>query len=215
MIELGLKVTLAYLLGSVLGSLVVGHFRGGVDIRKLGSGNAGGTNALRTQGKAFALWVMVIDIGKGVLAAAVLPGLALPGVPVDPDIERSVILYCVAFAAILGHVFPVWFGFHGGKGGATAAGLLLYLVPALGLPIIGVWLAIVLLTGYVGLATISAAVSAAVLVGVLYLPDRHALFVFACATAALLVYAHRGNIQRMLNGTEARFTRRRRLLGGK
>lgn len=213
MIELGLKVTLAYLLGSVLGSLVVGYFRGGVDIRKLGSGNAGGTNALRTQGKAFAFWVMVIDIGKGILAAAVLPKLALPGVAVDPEIDRNVILYCVAFAAIVGHVFPVWFGFRGGKGGATAAGLLVYLVPTLGLPIIGVWLAIVLLTGYVGLATISTAVGAAVLVGLLYLPERHELFVFACATAALLVYAHRGNIQRMLNGTESRFTRRGRLLG--
>ena len=89
---------------------------------------------------------------------------------------------------------------------------LLVLVSIL-LPIIGVWLAIVLLTGYVGLATISAAVSAAGLVGLLYLPERHALFVFACATAALLVYAHRGNIQRMLNGTESRFTRRGRLLG--
>ena len=83
MIELGLKVTLAYLVGSVLGSLLVGFFYGGVDIRKLGSGNAGGTNALRTQGKSFALWVMVIDIGKGILAAAVIPPLAMPGVGID------------------------------------------------------------------------------------------------------------------------------------
>ena len=83
MIELGLKVTLAYLVGSVLGSLLVGFFYGGVDIRKAGSGNAGGTNALRTQGKVFALWVMVIDIGKGILAAAVIPPLVLPGVGID------------------------------------------------------------------------------------------------------------------------------------
>ena len=74
MVELGLKLTLAYLIGSVIGSLVVGYFRGGVDIRTVGSGNAGGTNALRTQGKAFAFWVMVIDIGKGILAAAVIDG---------------------------------------------------------------------------------------------------------------------------------------------
>ena len=121
MIELGLKFTLAYLLGSVLGSIVVGYFKGGVDIRKVGSGNAGGTNALRTQGKWFALWVMIIDIGKGILAASSSRRWSLPGVGIDPDIDRSLVLYAVAFAAIVGHVFPVWFGFRGGKGGATAA----------------------------------------------------------------------------------------------
>jgi acyl phosphate:glycerol-3-phosphate acyltransferase len=217
MIELGLKFTLAYLLGSVLGSLVVGWLRGGVDIRTLGSGNAGGTNALRTQGKWFALWVMVIDVGKGILAASVIPGLAIPGIGFDPEIDRSLVLYAVAFAAIVGHVFPVWFGFRGGKGGATAAGLLFYLVPTFALPIIGAWLLVVLLTGFVGLATISASLAAVALLGFTRLPEQSGLFVFACCTAALLVYAHRGNIRRMLNGTESRFARFGvgRSLGGK
>ena len=139
---------MSYLLGSLLGSLVVGWLRGGVDIRKLGSGNAGGTNALRTQGKWFALGVMVIDVGKGILATAVIPGLVIPGVGLDPDIDRSLVLYGVAFAAIVGHVFPVWFEFRGGKGGATAAGLAdLSRADASALPIIGAWLAVVLLTG--------------------------------------------------------------------
>ena len=160
MIELGLKVTLAYLVGAVLGSLLVGFFYGGVDIRKLGSGNAGGTNALRTQGKVFALWVMVIDIGKGILAAAVIPPLAMPGVGIDPSVDRSLVLYSVAFAAILGHVFPVWFGFRGGKGGATAAGLVCFLAPAAALPVLGSWLLIVFTTGFVGLATITASLVA-------------------------------------------------------
>jgi glycerol-3-phosphate acyltransferase PlsY len=217
MIELGLKFTFAYLLGSVLGSLVVGWFRGGVDIRKLGSGNAGGTNALRTQGKGFALWVMVIDIGKGILAAAVIPSLAIPGVGVDPEIDRSLVVYAVAFAAIVGHVFPVWFGFRGGKGGATAAGLLVYFVPTLALPVIGTWLLVVSVTGFVGLATMSASLAAAALIGFTRLPEQSGLFVFACGAATLLVYAHRENIRRMLNGTEARFARLGlvRLLGGK
>jgi hypothetical protein len=92
MIELGLKVTLAYLVGSVLGSLFVGFFYGGVDIRKAGSGNAGGTNALRTQGKVFALWVMIIDIGKGILAAVVIPPLVIPGVGIDAAVDRSLVL---------------------------------------------------------------------------------------------------------------------------
>ena len=89
MLELGIKTLLAYLLGSMIGSLLVGQLRGGVDIRKLGSGNAGGTNALRTQGAAFAVWVMIIDIGKGWLAAGLLAPLNLPGIGVDPQIDRT------------------------------------------------------------------------------------------------------------------------------
>jgi glycerol-3-phosphate acyltransferase PlsY len=205
MIELGLKVTLAYLLGSVLGSLLVGFFHGGVDIRKLGSGNAGGTNALRTQGKAFALWVMVIDIGKGILAAVVVPPLVLPGVGIDLSVDRSLILYSVAFAAIVGHVFPVWFGFRGGKGAATAAGLVCYLAPLASLPMLGAWLLIVFTTGFVGLATIGASLVAVVFLGATVLPEQSGLFLFGCATAGLLIYAHRGNIRRMLDGTESRF----------
>ena len=217
MLELGLKFTLAYLLGAVLGSLVVGFFYGGVDIRKLGSGNAGGTNALRTQGKWFALWVMVIDIGKGILAAYVLPGLHIPGVGLDLEIDRSLLLYAIAFGAIVGHVFPVWFGFRGGKGGATAAGLIVYLAPTAALPVIGTWLVIVAFTGFVGLATISAALAAVVYTALTRLPDAPGLVVFASVVAVLLIYAHRGNVQRMLNGTESRFSRPllRRWLGGK
>ena len=206
MIELGLKVTLAYLVGSVLGSLLVGFFYGGVDIRKTGSGNAGGTNALRTQGKVFALWVMVIDIGKGILAAAVIPPLAIPGVGIDESVDRSLVLYAVAFAAIVGHVFPVWFGFRGGKGAATAAGLVCYLAPAAGLTMLGSWLLIAFATGFVGLATIVAALSAVLYLGFTALPDESGLFVFGFATAALVIYAHRSNIRRMLDGTESRFS---------
>ena len=204
MIELGLKITLAYLLGAVLGGMLVG-FLYGVDIRKVGSGNPGGTNALRTQGKLFALWVMIIDIGKGILAATLIPPLEILGVGFDPEVDRSLVLYGVSFAAIVGHVFPVWFGFRGGKGAATAAGLMCYLAPAVALPMLGSWVVVVLLTGFVGLATISAALVVVVFLGLTALPDRSGLFVFACATAALLIFAHRGNIQRMLAGTESRF----------
>jgi glycerol-3-phosphate acyltransferase PlsY len=204
MIELGLKITLAYLLGAVLGGMLVG-FIYGVDIRKVGSGNPGGTNALRTQGKMFALWVMIIDIGKGILAATLIPPLEFPGVGLDPEVDRSLVLYGVSFAAIVGHVFPVWFGFRGGKGAATAAGLMCYLAPAVALPMLGSWVVVVLLTGFVGLATISAALVAVVYLGFTALPDRSGLFVFACATATLLIFAHRGNIQRMFAGTESRF----------
>src|SRR5690606_18163608 len=123
MLELGIKLLLAYLLGSAIGSLIVGRLRGGVDIRELGSGNAGGTNALRTQGKAFAAWVMLIDIGKGWLAAAVLPGLALPGIGIDAQVARQWLAVGCAAAAVLGHVYPLWFGMRGGKGAATLLGV--------------------------------------------------------------------------------------------
>ncbi|HVY67016.1 MAG TPA: glycerol-3-phosphate 1-O-acyltransferase PlsY [Gammaproteobacteria bacterium] len=217
MLELGIKFTLAYLLGAVLGSLVVGRLYGGVDIRKVGSGNPGGTNALRTQGKTFALLVMLIDVGKGILAAAVIPPLVLPGIGLDASVERSTVLYASAFAAIVGHVFPVWFAFRGGKGGATAGGLVCFLAPVAGTVMIGSWLLIVLLTGYVGIATVSAAVVAVVVIAFTALPEDPGLFTFACATAALVIFAHRGNLKRMLNGTESRFSRPvfRRLSGGK
>lgn len=207
MLELGLKFTLAYLIGGVMGALVIGRLRGGIDIRQMGSGNAGGTNALRTQGKAFAAGVMLVDVGKGILAAAVLPELDLPFVRVDPTLGRDVVLHAVALGAILGHVFPVWYGFRGGKGGATAAGLVLYLAPALGAGVIGLWLIIVFLTGFVGLATICATLGAALWLGVFSLPARLELFVFACLVALLTIYTHRGNIRRMATGTESRFSR--------
>jgi glycerol-3-phosphate acyltransferase PlsY len=131
MLELGIKFTLAYGLGAVMGGLVVGYLRGRVDIRNVGSGNAGGTNALRTQGKWFALWVMLIDIGKGIAAVVWVPALVIPAIGIDAEINRDLVVYAVAYAAVLGHVFPVWFGFRGGKGGATAAGLLCYFAPML------------------------------------------------------------------------------------
>jgi glycerol-3-phosphate acyltransferase PlsY len=204
MLELGLKFTIGYLLGSVLGSLVVGQICGGVDIRKLGSGNAGGTNALRTQGKFFALWVMLIDIGKGVLPIMILPTLVIPGVGIDELLSREVLAYAVGFAAILGHVYPLWYDFKGGKGGATAAGVLCVVAPSLALPIILFWIAVIVLTGYVGLATMGAAVGAAAYIGITGLPDAYRLFVLAALIAALIVFTHRGNIARMLQGTEDR-----------
>ena len=119
MMILLLEALAAYLLGSVSGSLVMGAFRH-VDIRDSGSGNAGGTNAFRTQGLRFALGVVVIDIGKGALAAGLLPwlGEVLAGPGTQPE---QTALAC-GFMAVVGHCYPVWHGFRGGKGAATAVG---------------------------------------------------------------------------------------------
>lgn len=210
MLELGLKFTAAYLFGSLLGSLVVGRLRGGIDIRELGSRNAGGTNALRTQGKVFAIFVMLIDVGKGIVAVLVIPGLDLPGIGLDPSVARELVYYSVAFAVILGHVYPVWYGFRGGKGGATAAGLLFVIAPAVAPFIIAIWIAIVFGTGFVGLATMSATLGATVILAWLRLPEGYGLVLFSACVTALIVYTHRANIVRMINGTENRMARRNR-----
>ena len=198
------KAVLAYLLGSVIGSLVVGRLRGGVDIRELGSGNAGGTNALRTQGKAFALWVMLIDIGKGWWAAGPLAQARLSGLASPPQWQAWSAAAC-AVAVMLGHIYPVWYGFRGGKGVATLLGAVLGAVPRLLLPMLAVWLLTVMFSGYVGLASILAAIALPVLAG------RHGghgpLLLFAAVGAALIVFTHRGNIMRMRAGTEPRARR--------
>ena len=202
MLELGLKTLIAYLLGSVVGALLIGQLRG-VDIRTMGSGNAGGTNALRTQGLGFAAATVFIDIGKGWLAAAWLPGLAIPGIAPDPSIARDWLAACCAAGAVAGHVWPIWHGFRGGKGGATLAGTLLALAPMLLAIALTAWVAILLLTAFVGLATTLAAVTAAI--AALFSPRASvALAAYAIAMAALVAYAHRGNLARMRAGTEPR-----------
>ena len=204
MLELGIKSLLSYLLGSLMGGLIVGRVRGGVDIRSVGSGNAGGTNALRTQGKIFAFWVVVIDVGKGALAAGWLPHQTIPGIGIDASIARDWLIMACAGAVILGHVYPLWYGFRGGKGAATLVGVLLGIGPALLLPVLAVWVAVVLLTGYVGLATICASLAFPVYVVATFSPLPPALTTFSILIAMFVIFTHRSNIARMLQGSEHR-----------
>ena len=139
MLEFSIKTLLAYLLGSLIGSLLVGRLRQ-VDIRTLGSGNAGGTNALRTQGPAFAIAVILIDIGKGLLAVGLLPGVSLPGVGIDASVDRQWLAVGCAIAVVIGHVYPVWYEFRGGKGAATLIGAVAMLSPLALIPVLVVWL---------------------------------------------------------------------------
>jgi glycerol-3-phosphate acyltransferase PlsY len=207
MLELGIKSLLAYLLGSIIGGLLVGQLRGGVDIRTLGSGNAGGTNALRTQGPMFAFWVMVIDAGKGWVAAAVLPQLQLPFVDIDPTIDRLWLAVACAAAVVVGHVYPVWYGFRGGKGAATLIGVLLGLKPVALVPVLIVWLIVVMLSGFVGLATMLATATFPVYVVVCGMDPSGALLSFGCVMLLFVCYTHRSNIERMRRGTENRAQR--------
>jgi glycerol-3-phosphate acyltransferase PlsY len=204
-LELGCKALVAYLLGSVIGSLLLGRLRG-VDIRTQGSGNAGGTNALRTQGWSFAFGVVLVDVGKALLAVGWLPGLDLPGIGIDPAVDRDWLLVSCATAVVLGHVYPIWYEFRGGKGAATLIGTIAVIAPLALVPVIAVWLLTVMLTGFVGLGTMLATATLPVYFA-LTTPGRLPLLVFGVAMAAFIVFTHRSNVQRMRAGNENRARR--------
>jgi glycerol-3-phosphate acyltransferase PlsY len=208
MVVLIAAVLVSYLLGSLSGSLLIGRLHG-VDIRRAGSGNAGGTNAFRTQGWRFALGVVVIDVGKGAVAAWLgLHIAAAAPAPFDgPDTQGAL----CGFAAIVGHCWPVFFGFRGGKGAATVVGALLVLAPVFVLPMIGIWALVLIATGYVGLATMIAAFAFATLAVLTSGAALNTLTLFAFAIALLIVFTHRSNIARLARGEEYRFDKARLL----
>ncbi len=181
----------AYLLGSLTFATILVKLVKGIDIRTVGSGNAGGTNVLRTSGKPLAITVGLLDVLKGT-AAVLLMGT----VTYDPRW-----LAAAAVAAILGHVFPVFFGFRGGKGVATAVGAFAALSPLSVLTIVAAFVLVVAVTRYVSLGSITAACLLPVTMGLLFrAPDGEVAA--AAAAALLLVVSHRGNIRRLLSGTE-------------
>ncbi len=203
MLVSAVALLLAYLLGSLSGSLILGRVVG-VDIRSSGSGNAGGTNALRTRGWRFALAVVAIDVGKGAFAAWL--GLLLH-TPDAPWSASAAGYLCVLLAAV-GHTWPVFFGFRGGKGAGTLIGGLLTLWPLAVAPLLLVWLLLLGTTGYVGLATICAAVC--LIPAALLLPDIDtSRTVFAAVAALFICYTHRINLVRLAAGSEHRFERAR------
>ncbi len=197
------KAVLAYALGSVSGSLLLGR-RGGFDIREAGSGNAGGTNALRTRGWRFALGVVAIDVSKGALA--VWLALRIPTTALSPGLYIEA-LVC-GLAAVVGHVLPVYYGFRGGKGAATVVGTIAVLCPLAMPPLLLVWLLVLGSTGYVGLATMVAGVALVPLVWWIA-PGIAPLHGYALACAGLLLLTHSGNLLRLYRGTENRFERAR------
>jgi len=203
-IDLALRVLAAYLMGSVNGALLIGRFRG-IDIRTQGSGNAGGTNALRTQGWAFASGVILIDVLKAVLAVRWLPNSLVPA-----QYPLEWLAVACGFAAVLGHVYPVFHGFRGGKGVATVLGTLLALSMPLLLCLLAIWLVMMFVFGFVGLGSMVAAASLPILVqlgaarGWLAPEEMMPLTVFGVVCAAFVIWTHRSNIARMRAGTEPR-----------
>jgi acyl phosphate:glycerol-3-phosphate acyltransferase len=205
MLELGVKILIAYMFGTLLGSLLLGRLRG-VDIRSMGSGNAGATNALRTQGRLFGFLVLLIDIAKGLFAVWWLPTAVLPGVGIDPGVPREWLTLACGLAVIVGHVYPVWFSFRGGKGAATVVGVIAAIELRLLVPLIVSWFIVLVLTGYVGLATMLSGVA---LVAAVYClePGNTPLLIFCTAVTAFVAFTHRSNIARMRAGQEHRVRR--------
>ena len=191
MLDLGL-VLLAYLLGSISFGLILARLRGGVDLRRSGSGNIGATNAARALGKGAGVLTLIGDSVKG-LAAVLLAQSWGSSVGVTA---------AAALAAVLGHLFPWYARFQGGKGVATALGVF---VPIMPLPLLGglvIWLVAVALWRYISAASMLAAIVVPLLAGLLVYPWP---FILAAGLIALLVLVkHRGNLQRLLQGRESK-----------
>lgn len=192
MLGLIVAFVLGYGLGSIPFGLLLTHWAGAGDLRSIGSGNIGATNVLRTGRKGLALATLLLDLGKGALPTAL--GLAWFG-PMGGAIAGA--------GAILGHCFPVWLGFRGGKGVATAAGVMLGMTPLLFLPILLAFVAVVAATRWVSLGSITAACLAPVAAWLFGAPAAAGLYLLV---AALVVLKHRENIRRLLRGEENRLS---------
>ena len=194
-----LALVLSYLLGAIPSSYLIARAKG-VDLRREGSGNLGATNLYRVMGWKYAMPSALFDIGKGTVAVLAIAPLARPSLLFG--------LGC-GLAAMLGHMFSPFLKFKGGKGVATAAGVVLALSPlAFGTAVV-VWVGLVAATGYVSVASISAAAVYPLAV-YLFQPHRRATIWVDIALAALIIWMHRSNIRRLLSGTENRFGRRGR-----
>ncbi|MGH7498360.1 MAG: glycerol-3-phosphate 1-O-acyltransferase PlsY [Gemmatimonadales bacterium] len=189
----------SYLLGAIPTSYLTARLFRGIDLREHGSRNLGATNLYRVLGWRFAIPVGLLDAGKGLIPVLVFA----------PRVSSSELFALICgMTAVVGHVYSVFVGFKGGKGVATAAGVMLGLTPiALGVSF-AVWLVIVMLSGYVSLASIASAAIFPAAVQLLDPPEQPAIFWLDVAVAAAIIWFHRANIVRLLKGTENRFGRR-------
>ena len=193
---------IAYLIGSINFSVIISKKFAGFDVREKGSGNAGTTNMLRSVGKGAALLTLICDILKGVIAIiiAIIVG------NIAKDIDKARLVQIAAIAVVIGHTFPIFFGFKGGKGIATSLGIILMTNWQIGLICLVFGLVLIALTQMVSLGSCAAAVLFPVLT--LFIKDNYIVsegssyFIYSIILAAIVLYNHRSNIKRMLSGTE-------------
>jgi glycerol-3-phosphate acyltransferase PlsY len=199
-----LDLILAYLIGGFPSSVVLGKTLRGVDVRLEGSGNAGATNAWRVLGWRIGVVVLVLDTAKGALAATLVPRIANSALPIS---FAAASILC-GLAAVLGHVFPIYIGFRGGKGVATAAGMLVAVAPIPVAIALGVFVLSIIASGWVSLGSLLAA-WAVPLVAAFLPPSRDGLsypllLALTIGLAVLITVTHRANLRRLLRGEEAR-----------
>ncbi|HTN45269.1 MAG TPA: glycerol-3-phosphate 1-O-acyltransferase PlsY [Flavipsychrobacter sp.] len=195
---IAILIILAYLIGSIPTAVWVSKKWFGIDIREHGSGNAGATNTFRVLGKKAGSFVMFVDMLKGFLAVK----LSLLSEFSWTSEAITNLQVCLGLAAVVGHIFPVWANFRGGKGIATLFGMILGIQPLVAVMLIGVFLLMLYLTQYVSLSSISASIAFPVLILFIFREPEISYRVFAIATACLVVLTHHKNINRLLQGNE-------------
>jgi acyl phosphate:glycerol-3-phosphate acyltransferase len=196
-----LLIVLAYLIGSIPSSVWISEYFFKIDIRDYGSGNAGATNTYRVLGPKWGTIVMVTDMLKGIVAvklALLLPAYA------DNEINLQNLQTGLGLAAVVGHIYPIWADFRGGKGVATLFGLVLGISPWTALSCVGVFMLVLYLTRFVSLSSILASVAFPVFILVIFNVDNPAYRVFAIAVALMVLLTHQKNIGRLLRGDESK-----------
>lgn len=194
-------IFIAYLIGSIPTALIISRYFFKIDIRDYGSGNMGATNTFRVLGSKFGTIVMVGDMLKGVFAVALYHFLPYY---LSNELDRTNFMLGLGIAAVVGHIYPIWAQFKGGKGVATLFGMVLAIQPVVAINCVAVFLAVLFLTRYVSLSSIIAGVALPILVLWIYNEKEVFYRVFAVAVAALIVLTHQKNIGRLLKGNESR-----------
>jgi glycerol-3-phosphate acyltransferase PlsY len=196
-----LLILLAYLIGSIPTSVWVSRYLYGIDIREYGSGNAGASNTYRVLGSRMGTFVMIVDILKGVVATSLY--LLIPYYLSD-EWDRTNFMVGLGLAAVVGHIFPIWADFRGGKGVATLFGMVLAIQPMVAVNCVVVFLLVLYFTRFVSLSSILASIAFAVFILYVYNDEVTLYRAFAIAVALLVVLTHQKNIGRLLRGCESK-----------
>jgi acyl phosphate:glycerol-3-phosphate acyltransferase len=219
MLLLAIIVILSYLIGSIPNSILISKAVSGIDIRNHGSGNAGGTNVMRVLGWKYGLVVIFLDALKGAIAVVIISRLffgPLPFENVSPFDDFTLVQIIAGMSAVIGHIWTVFAGFKGGKGIATALGMLLTLITIDMLIAVGVFGLVVLISRYVSLGSIIAAISVPATLFIrenifhVDIPGYSTLLPFIICVTALVIYTHRKNLVRIINGNENKINFRKK-----
>jgi glycerol-3-phosphate acyltransferase PlsY len=219
MLLLAIIVILSYLIGSIPNSILITKAVSGIDIRKHGSGNAGGTNVMRVLGWKYGLLVIFLDALKGAIAVVIIARLhygPLPFENVSPFDDFTLVQIIAGMSAVIGHIWTVFAGFKGGKGIATALGMLLTLITIDMLIAVGIFALVVLISRYVSLGSIIAAISVPSTLFIrenlfhVDIPGYNTLFPFIIGITALVIFTHRKNLVRIFNGNENKISFRKK-----